>query len=230
MDSSKEIARAAGLLYLIVILTGIFSLMYVPSHLSGHGDALATIDHISASRWLFRWGALVELVQYAVFVVLAFILYRLLQQVDQLMAGVMVALVVIGMALSMAAVVHKLDILSLLDNDAVGKLLSADQVNAQQMLSLDAYDNGILLAKIFWGLWLFPFGYLVFRSGFLPRILGILLMLGCFSYVIDFFGNMLVSGYADTQFADLIMLPSGLGELGICLWLLIMGRSADTGR
>ena len=225
MDSSKGIARTAGWLYLVVIATGIVSLGIVPSLLSGHGDALATVDHIAASRMLFRWGVLCELIQYAVFVLVPFVLYRLLQQVDRTMAVLMVALAVFGMALSLAAVGHKLDILSLLDNDAVGKLLSADQLNAQLMLGLDAYDNGILIAKIFWGLWLFPFGYLVFRSGFLPRILGILLMAGCFSYLIDFFGNMLFSGYADTRFAGLVMLPANIGELGIGLWLLIVGRT-----
>ncbi len=91
------------------------------------------------------------------------------------------------------------------------------------MLSLDAYRNGLLVSEIFWGLWLLPFGYLVFKSGFLPRILGILLMMGCFGYLIDFFGSALFPGYAASILASYATLPASLGEIGTCLWLLIVG-------
>lgn len=77
--------------------------------------------------------------------------------------------------------------------------------------------------KLFWGLWLLPFGYLVLRSGFLPKILGILLMLGCFGYTIDVFGELLVSRYSDTSVSDYVLLPASVGEIGTCLWLLLVG-------
>jgi hypothetical protein len=91
------------------------------------------------------------------------------------------------------------------------------------MLSLDAYKEGLRVVQIFWGLWLLPFGYLVFKSGILPRALGILLMLGCFGYLIDFTGRALFPGYAESGIAGFVRLPASLGEIGICLWLLVMG-------
>ena len=91
------------------------------------------------------------------------------------------------------------------------------------MLSLDAYNNGILVSSIFWGLWLLPFGYLVFKSGFLPKVLGILLMIGCFGYLINFLGVELLPGYEGTAIARVVRMPAALGELGTCLWLLIIG-------
>jgi hypothetical protein len=85
------------------------------------------------------------------------------------------------------------------------------------------YDNGILLVSIFLGLWLLPFGYLVYRSGFLPKILDILLMRGCLGYLMNFTGNMLVKNYAVTGVAKFVSLPASIGEIGTCLWLLIVG-------
>ena len=90
-------------------------------------------------------------------------------------------------------------------------------------MSLDAYRNGILVSSIFWGLWLLPFGYLVFKSGFLPRILGTLLIIGCFGYLIDFLGRALFPSYPDTAIASYVTLPGSFGEIGTCLWLLIVG-------
>ena len=85
------------------------------------------------------------------------------------------------------------------------------------------HRNGNLVASIFWGLWLFPFGYLVFKSGFLPKVLGILLMVGCIGYIIDFMGNFFFSNYSKTGISTLMTIPGSLGEIGICLWLLIIG-------
>ncbi len=92
---------------------------------------------------------------------------------------------------------------------------------------MDAYDNRVFVSEIFWGLWLLPFGYLVFKSGFLPKTLGVLLMLGCFSYLIDFFGRLLFPHHAVPGF---VMLPASLGEIGICLWLTIMGARKEVAR
>ncbi|WBL44238.1 DUF4386 domain-containing protein [Algoriphagus halophytocola] len=75
------------------------------------------------------------------------------------------------------------------------------------------------------GLWLFPFGYLVYISGFLPKLLGILLMAGCFGYLITFFGGFLYSDFNETMISDIVGYPAPLGEIGICLWLLVMGTN-----
>ena len=84
-------------------------------------------------------------------------------------------------------------------------------------------NKGDLISQVFWGLWLFPFGLLIFKSGFLPKILGVLLMLGCISYLFDSFGRVLFSNYYEIVNTNLILLPASIGEIGTCLWLLIMG-------
>ena len=103
------------------------------------------------------------------------------------------------------------------------KVFEADKLQAQVLVYLKFYNNGNQIASIFWGLWLFPFGYLVFKSGFLPKILGILLMFGCFGYMVNFIGHFLFPNYGDTFIARFITMPGSIGEIGICLWLLIMG-------
>ena len=228
MAPDNRIARTAGLLYLIMVVTGMFSLAYVPSHIDTHADALATTGHIVTSLSLFRWGTLSELIMAAAFLMLPLILYQLLHHVNRNLAALMVVLVAVSIPISFVNVAHKLDILSLLGNTDVSQVFTRDQLNAQVMMHLVDYRNGTLVSEIFWGLWLLPFGYLVFKSTFLPRILGVLLMLGGFSYLIDFSGTMLFPGYGGTTLAGLIMLPASLGEIGTCLWLLIIGTRHRT--
>ena len=222
MNSPKKTARTAGFLYLIVVVTGIFNLIYVPSQLNVPGNALATVNNILASESLFRLGIVSGLVCYTVFLLLPFVLYKLLKPVDRNLAVLMVVFAVVTVPISLVSIVNKLDVLSLLSGADYLQAFEADQLHAKVMLSLRAYSNGLLVSQIFWGLWLFPFGYLVFKSGFLPRILGILLMMGCFSYLISFFGRSL---FPETVMPGFIMLPASIGEIGTCLWLIIMGVS-----
>lgn len=220
---NKTTARIAGLLYLIVVLTGIFSLAYVPSQITVPGDAVATVRNIESSQQLFRLGIVAGLVCYTAFLLLPFALYRLLSPFGKSAAVLMVAFVVVSVPISFVNQLNKFDVLSLLGGAEYLKVFTAEQLQAQVMLSLDAYRNGMLVSKIFWGLWLLPFGYLVYRSGFLPRLFGILLMMGCFGYLIDFFGTVLAPGYPDTWLASVASLPGSVGEIGIALWLLIVG-------
>lgn len=220
---NKRTARTAGLLYFIVVVTGIFSLAYVPSQITVQGDAAATVRNIVASESLFRLGIAASVICYTAFLLLPFILYRLLSPVGKSVAVLMVAFAVVSVPISFVNLLNKFDVLSLLSGAGYLQALTTEQLHAQVMLSLAAYSDGILVSKIFWGLWLLPFGYLVFKSGFLPRVLGILLMAGCFGYLIDFFGSVLVTGYAENAIARFVTLPASLGEIGTCLWLLIVG-------
>lgn len=221
-------ARMAGVLYLIVVLTGLFSLLYVPSQIAVGGDPSTTIDNILESESLFRLGIAAELICYTVFLVLPFALYRLLHGVGREAAVLMVAFVVVSVPISFVSVLSKFEVLSLLSGGAEHlRAFTTEQVQAQVMLLLDAYENGFLVSQVFWGLWLLPFGYLVFRSGFLPRILGVLLMMGCFGYLIDFSGRFFFSGYTETM-AGFVGLPAAAGEIGTCLWLLIVGVREGT--
>ncbi len=223
MGENKKTARIAGLLYLIVVVTGFFNLIYVPSQITVQGDASATVSTIVASKQLFRLGIMAGLVCYTAFLLLPFALYKLLSRVGKSVAVLMVVFAVVSVPISFVNLLNKLDILSLLSEANYLQAFTAEQLYAQVMLSLDAYGNGILVSEIFWGLWLLPFGYLVFKSGFIPKVLGILLMLGCLGYLINFFGKALFPGYAETSIVAFVSLPSGLGEIGSCLWLLIVG-------
>lgn len=226
---NDKIARTAGLLYLIVVVAGIFSLLYIPSQIIVRGDALATANNILASESLFRLGIVIGLIASTTFLLLPFALYRLLQQVDRNVAVLMVVLAVASVPISFVNQAHYLDALSLLSGADYLKAFTTDQLHALMYLSLKASGNGSLVSELFWGLWLLPFGYLVFKSGFLPRILGILLMIGCFGYLTEAFWRMLFPvGYAAAGISNFIIIPSALGEVGICLWLLIMGTRTPT--
>jgi len=223
MNANAKLARTAGLLYLIVVAAGIFSLAYVPAHTVVPGDAAATWAKIASSETLFRLGIVASCVCYVAFLLLPLALHRLLSPVNRNAAALMVAFVAVSVPLSFANLSHKFEVLSLLSGADYLRAFGAEQLQAQAMLSLDAYNKGILVSKIFWGLWLLPFGYLVFKSGILPRILGVLLMAGCFGYLIDFLGRALFADYPEMAIARFVVLPATVGEIGTCLWLLIMG-------
>lgn len=223
MTTLDKTARTAGLLYLVVVLTGIFSLAYVPSQITMHGEASAIASSVADSKQLFRLGIVASCVCYTAFLMLPFALYRLLRPVGRNAAVLMVAFAVASVPISFVNLLNKLNALSVLTNAGNLQGFTTQQVEDMVMLSLDAYGNGLLISELFWGLWLLPFGYLVFKSGFIPKVLGILLMAGCFGYLIDFFASVLVPGYADTIAASIATKPAALGEIGICLWLLVFG-------
>ncbi len=223
MDPNKKIARTAGLLYLIVVLTGLFSLMYVPSKLIIWDNAALTLNNITSQETLFRLGIIAGILCYTAFLFLPIVLYKLLSPVNKTHAVAMVALALVSVPISFVNLLNKFSVLTLISDDAYLKSFDAAQLPAQVLLQLDYYNNGVQLAAIFWGLWLFPFGYLVYKSGFLPKILGVLLMAGCFGYLVNFTGRFLYPGYADLGISTYISLPASLGEIGTCLWLLIVG-------
>lgn len=224
VEANKPIARIAGLLYLIVAVTGFFSIVYVPSQIVVHGDvASATVSKIVASKTLFQLSIVAGLICYTTFLLLLFALYNLLSPVRVGVAVVMVLLAAVSVPISLINLLNKFEILSLLSGADYLQAFTTEQVHAKVMLLLVAYGNGLLVTEIFWGLWLLPFGYLVFKSGFLPRILGVFLMLGCFGYLVHSIGSTLSAGFSETAVASLISLPAALGEIGTCLWLLVVG-------
>lgn len=223
MTPSKKLARICGFIYLIVVLTGIFSLAYVPSRLFDFDNAAATTNNIIASEMLFRLSIFAGISCYIAFLFLPLFLYQLLHTIQQSVAKAMIILAIISVPISLINLLNKFNILTLIDK--ANNLPSAElkQLQTQVLLNLEYYNNGIKLASIFWGLWLFPLGYLIFKSGFLPKVLGIFLIAGCFGYLINFTGNLLVSNYAELGLVKFISLPATIGEIGSCLWLLIVG-------
>jgi len=220
MDAASRTARTAGWVYALNIATGIFSLLYVPSQIMVHGDASATFDHIVASEFLFRWGIVAGVVCQASFLLLPLILYRLLGSVSRNAAVLMVAFAVVAVPIDIVAIANQVDVLTLLHDAAGQRALGVDAFHARVLAALAAYNNRLLVVQFFWGLWLLPFGYLVFKSDFLPRVLGLLLMLGCFSYLVSFFADTLFPHY---DLPGFVMLPASLGEFATALWLIIVG-------
>lgn len=223
MGPNKKTARLAGLLYFLIAITGIFSLMYVPSQLIVWDNPAETIENLKSSEILFRLEILGELLCYLFFVVLPLVLYKLFKDINKNVAVLMAVLAIVSVPISMISVVNKFDVLSLLTGAEYLTVYSPDQIQAQVMLAFKSYYRGILVSQIFWGLWLFPFGYLVFKSGFLPKFLGLFLMVGSVGYFLDFVGRVICPDFGDYWLSDYITIPASIGELGTCLWLLIMG-------
>lgn len=221
MTSNKKTARIAGLLYLAVVVTGIFSLAYVPSKLIVWDNPTETFNNIKASESLFRLGIVGGLTCYTFFLFLVLQLYKLLKSVNKNYAKLMVLLAIISVPIYFLNIHNQFNVLSFITENSFD--LSLEETKSQIMLNLDQYDNGMRIVHIFSGLWLLPFGYLVYKSGFLPKFFGILLMMGCFGYLINFLGNTLVSDYYTLGISKYISMPATFGEIGICLWLLIMG-------
>ena len=218
--SKNVLARLSGLFYLIIIITGVFSLLYVPSALIVGNDGAATTANILASEFLFRAGIVSQLVMDVFFILLPLALYQLLKSVDKNYALLMVIFAVVSVPIDFVNVINKTNILSLLHRAEYLQVFSTVQLHEQVMVLLDAFNRGIDIVQVFWGLWLFPFGYLVFKSEFLPKLLGVLLMLGCVGNLIEFLAKILFSIHELPAF---VSIPGALGEFGICFWLLVMG-------
>lgn len=227
MISNKKIARISGFLYLVVVLTGIFSLAYVPKTLFDWNDATLTFKNITSSELLFRLSIMSSIICYTFFLFLPISLYKLLSQVDEFYAKLMVILAVVSVPISFANLQNKLAVLSLINSQDYQKQYLNTELQTKVMFYLNQYDNGILISMLFWGLWLLPFGYLVYKSGFLPKVLGAFLMLGCIGYLINFTGNIVIKNYSDIGISKFVSLPASLGEIGICLWLLIVGVKSN---
>lgn len=228
MTASQRKARIAGLLYLSVVFTGLFSLMYVPAKLIVSDNASQTYLNIASSDFLFRCWIVGGLLCYTFFLFLPLALYKLLKHINENYAILMVLFAILSVPVFFLNTQNLLTIHSLVSgaNNPLG--LSTEQIQLQVMLFLKQYNNGLTIVHIFSGLWLYPFGYLVFKSGYLPKFLGILLILGCFGYLINFLGNTLLSNYSKVGISFYVQLPASIGEIGTCLWLLVMGAKNRT--
>jgi hypothetical protein len=222
MDSTKQLARRAGLLYFLSALVAPIGLMYVPGKLFVAGDAAATANNIRSSEWLLRLGIGSELVGQvlAIFVVLA--LYRLFKPVSEHLA---LKLLVLGCLVSVPIMfVNVLNAVAASILVSGASFLSAftpAQLETLTYLFMRLHSQGQVVASIFWGLWLFPFGLLIIRSGFIPKLLGYLLMMAGVGYLLSSSTILLLPQYKAivTQVAMILY----FGELPIIFWLLIWG-------
>jgi hypothetical protein len=214
----NKTARVAGYLYLMLFPLGIFGIIYVPSSLIVLGDAATTASNIMANELLYRLSIVTALTLQIVYIFLALALYKLLNPVDKNNAVLMVILVLVAAPIAMLNELNHVAVLLVLSGSDLLTTFSLDQVQASVPLFLNLHEHGVFIAQIFWGLWLFPMGYLIFKSNFLPLALGILMIIGGFGYLVDSFVYFIFPDF-NVTFSEFTF----LGELLLPLWLMFKG-------
>ena len=230
MRSTKNPGRFAGLLYVLTSIVGFFAMGYVPSKLMVHGNAAATAGNIAASEMLFRLGIAGELIGQAAFIFVALALYDLLKGVSRRHASLMVILIVVSIPIALVNELNSIAALVLVRGAEFLAVFEKPQRDALAMLFLDLHHYGFVVAEIFWGLWLFPLGLLVYRSRFLPRFLGVWLAFAGIAWVILSLTGILLPQYQNK--VDTYSQPAFIGEIVFMLWLAIKGAqppARDTG-
>jgi hypothetical protein len=225
MMATKEIqktARIAGLLYLSIAILAPLGDMLVRQSLIVPGDAAATARNIAASEGLFRLGFVSDLVVQTIHVFLVAVLFTLLKPVNKNQALLMVFLGLLGVPIAMLSGLNLTAALLLSSRADYLTAFAPGQLQALVPLFLDLHEQGVFIAQIFWGLWLFPLGYLVFKSGYIPRLLGVLLIIGGFGYLIDCLIVFLIPSLDVT-----VSLFTFWGEVLLPLWLLIKGVKVE---
>lgn len=227
--SPPALARLGGLLYLVVILAGLFSEIFARGSLVVAGDAAATASHLRASEGLWRAGVAVELVACACTVGLAWILYGLLRVVDRNLALLMLCFDVIAIGLQAAFELNLLAALFPLGSAAYLKAFTPGQLDALAYLAVRSHTFGFGICLFFFGL-VFPIrGYLIARSGFLPRVVGVLVTIAGIGYIANGFAMVLAPTIAGTLFM-FVAAPILAGEGSLCLWLLVKGVNVEKWR
>jgi hypothetical protein len=218
MMATRTWARVAGFLYLLVVVTGIVGLKVIPDMFWVKGDATATADKIRASELLFRTGIAVELLGFTIFVVLVLALYQIFKSVDQRQATAMLILALISVPIAFVSAVNNIAADTLVNHPDFLSVFQARQLDAAAMMFLTVHDQVYTVDGIFFGLWLLPLGLLVLKSGFLPGILGALLIVSGVTDLADSVASLLGGALP-----PIAALPAAVGEFSIMLWLLIMG-------
>jgi hypothetical protein len=225
MNSIQKTARMAGLLYLIYMVTTISADVFGRSALIISGNAAATASNIAAHEWQFRLAFVDDLVSYVFFFLAAWALYSLLKSVNKNLAVLFMLLNLAGVAI---AGFNDLNLVAawLFSRGAdYLNVFRPDQQQAMAMLFLNLYDNAYWITQIFFAVWLFPLGYLVFKSGFLPRLLGIIMMVHWFFWSMTFFCHFLFPAFTAIT---AISFPLGfISEFGLTIWLLIKGVNLE---
>jgi hypothetical protein len=221
MASARNPGRLAGLLYIVASIPGFFALMYVPGKLIVHGNASATANNIATHQILFRLGIAADLIGQAIFIFVALALYNLFKGVNQRHALLMLVLILISIPIAFLNEVNSIGALITAQGPDFLAIFSKAERDSLVRLFLNLRGSGFEIAGIFWGLWLFPLGMLVYRSGLLPRFLGVMLMVGTFAYLANSFTYLVLPQYQDavSRWAD----PVQAVEVVFMLWLLVMG-------
>jgi hypothetical protein len=226
MNSVMRNARIAGFLYLLIAVCAGFSFGYVRTTLIAPGDAAATVSNLIASEWLFRLGIVGDAIVFLSEIVLIALLYTLLKPVSKTLSLAAVYARLAMVVMQGMNLLNYFFVLLLLGRAGYLAVFEADQLNALVLLFLNAYEYVALIWGTFFGLHTLLLGYLVYKSGYFPSVLGLLLLLSSFGYLTDSFGNFLFPQY-DAIYASTVVVLALVVELSFTFWLLIKGVNVE---
>lgn len=221
IESPNRLARRTGILHFLVILTGIASEILVRSHLFVPGDIAATVNNILAQEFIFRLGFVISLTRYAVFILWVLALCKLLRPVGKDLALVMVAFALVAITIGMVSLLFQYAAPLVLNSNGYSTPFSTDQWHAQVQFFINMQVWGDRASQIL-SVWLLPLGFLIYRSGFLPKMLGVLMVIAGLGYLADFLVFFLLPNL-DLQVAGFAF----LAELPFPFWLLIKGVNVE---
>jgi hypothetical protein len=225
MTTPKTLARVAGVMYFL-IGGAAFNEGYVLSHIVKSGDAAATADNIRSSSALFRAGFVGDLTAAVFWLLAAIALYQLLSHVSRPAAGAMVTFAAIGAAIMTLNQLNQYTALTIATSADDSRAFGTAGSDALTQVFTDMQHNGYVIDDMFFGLWLLPLAYLVVRSGYFPKAIGVLLAIAGVGYLVDLFTAFLTPDLG-TNVALFVTVPAAAaGELTFMLWLLIKGVRA----
>jgi hypothetical protein len=221
-NSINSTARIGGILYLIIILAGMFSVIFVREKLVVAGDPTATAQNIIAHQLLWRTGIATDLLMHICDIPLMLIIFILLRPVNKHLALLVVLFNVMQTSVLVANKLNLIAALSPLGSAGYLKVLDPNQLYIQSYLSIRLHDIGFGVGLIFFAFVCLIEGYLIYRSGYLPKLIGILMQIAGVCYLVNSFALILAPAFANMLFPA-IMVPCFIAETAFCLWLLIKG-------
>lgn len=220
--SPQSYARIGGILYLIIIVAGIFTELFIRNKLVISGDAIATTNNIMASQLLWRFGIACDLIMHVCDIPLMLIFYLLLKPVNKNLALLAVLFNLVQTTVMVAFKLNLFQTLFLLESSDYLKVFEPHQLDALAYISIRSDGYGFGIGLIFFGFECLVVGYLIFKAEYLPKTIGVLMQIAGLCYLINSFALILVPAFADIIF-PVILIPSFIGELSLCLWLLLKG-------
>jgi Domain of unknown function (DUF4386) len=220
---TKKAGHIAGVIYLSLVLVAPFAMLYVPGKLIVRGNAAATADNILAHETMFRLSIFGDLIGHIIFICLAVALYRLLGSVNKTWAMLMLSFVLVSAAVGFLNTLNNIGAVILFRGGEFLDVIDKTQRDALGMLFVRLHNQGEFISEIFWGVWLFPLGLLVYRSRFLPRTLGIWLIIACFGWI----ALSITALFFPTHYSRLFawLQPAFFAEMAIMLYFLIRGAN-----
>ena len=223
--SPGQAAKTAGIGYVFIIVLAIFAEFFVRTQLVIPGDATTTTSNLLANTMLFRVGITSYLIAAIFDVVVALALYVLLRPVNRSLALLAAWLRLVHATIFGMALQNLFSVLHLLSGARYLKAFKPEEIQAQVMLSLDGFNDGWLVGLVFFGLHCLVLGYLIIKSDYMPKVLGLLLALAAVGYLTDSFAHFLLRNYSDYEavFLAIVGIPAIVAEVALCAWLLWKG-------